>query len=57
MSFENPDSIYEHTFKLDQSPSYESRLDNLASYPFPEIEIEPECDPEPLVVPFHFFIQ
>ena len=44
--FGNPASISEHTFELDQSPSYESRLDILASYPFPEIEIEPECDPE-----------
>ena len=45
--FGNPDSISEHTFKLDHTPSYERRLDILASYPFPEIEIEPECDPEP----------
>ena len=39
-SFGNQDSISEHTFEIDQSPSYESRLDILASYPFPEIEIE-----------------
>ena len=43
---ETKDSISEHIFKLDQSPSYESRLDILASYSFPEIEIELECDPE-----------
>ena len=36
--FGNPDSISEHTFELDQTPSYESRLDILASYPFSEIE-------------------
>ena len=47
--FGNPASISEHTFELDQSPSCESHLDILASYPFPEIEIEPECDPEPHV--------
>ena len=47
--FGNPDSISEHTFELDHTPSYENRLDTLASYPFPEIETEPECDPEPHV--------
>ena len=47
--FGNQDSISEHTFELDQTPSYESHLDILANYPFPEIEIEPECDPEPHV--------
>ena len=47
--FGNPASISEHTFELDQTPSYESRLDILTSYPFPEIEIEPESDPEPQV--------
>ena len=40
--FGNQDSISECTIELDQTPSYESRLDILASYPFPEIEIEPE---------------
>jgi len=45
--FGNPALILEHTFELDQTPSYESHMDILASYPFPEIEIEPECDPEP----------
>ena len=47
--FGNPDSISEHTFELDQTPSYESRLDILASYPFSEIEIEAEYDLEPHV--------
>ena len=44
--FGNQDSISERTFELDQTLSYESHLDILASYPFSEIEIEPECDPE-----------
>ena len=44
--FGNWDSISECTFELDQTPSYESHLDLLASYPFLEIEIKPECDPE-----------
>ena len=44
--FENPDSISEHTFELDHAPSYENCL---ASYPFPEIETKPDCDPEPHV--------
>ena len=56
--FRNQDSISEHTFEIDQTPSYESRLDILTSYPFPEIEIEPKCDPEPHVSnSFHFLIQ
>ena len=41
--FGNPDSISDHTFELDHTPSYENRLDILASYPFPEIETEPDC--------------
>ena len=54
--FGNPASISEHTFELDQSLSYESRLDILASYPFPEIAIEPDSDPEPQVgVSFSLF--
>ena len=47
--YENPTSISEHTIELDHAPSYENRLDILTSYPFPEIEIEPESDPEPQV--------
>ena len=46
--FGNLDSISEHTFELDHTLSYESRLDILASYPFSEIELELE-DPEPQV--------
>jgi len=48
----NQDSISERTSQFDQTPSYKSRLDILASYPFPEIEIKPECDPEPHVSNF-----
>ena len=47
--FGNPASISEHTFELVHTPSYENRLDILVSYPFPEIEIKPECDLEPHV--------
>ena len=47
--FGNQDSISERAFELDQTPSYESCLDIVAIYPFPEIEIENECDPEPHV--------
>ena len=32
--FGDPDSISKHTFQLDHTPSYENRLDILASYPF-----------------------
>ena len=35
--FGNQDSISERTFELDQTPSYENHLDNLASFPFTEI--------------------
>ena len=47
--FGNHDSISERIFELYQTPGYESRLDILASYLFPEIEIENECDPKPHV--------
>ena len=49
MYFRNQDSITVHPFELDQTPSFESHIDILASYPFPEIEIEYESDPEPQV--------
>jgi len=42
--FRNQDSISAHPF--DQTLCFESRIDILASCPFPEIEIEHECDPE-----------
>ena len=47
--FRNQDSISERTLELNHTPCYESHLDILASYPFSEIEIEHECDPEPHV--------
>ena len=47
--FGNQDLISECTFEFDQTPSYESHLDILVGYPFPETEIEPECDPVPHV--------
>ena len=52
IDFGNPASISEHTFVVDQSPCHESHLDILANYPFPEIEIEPDCDLEPQVDDF-----
>ena len=40
--FRNPASISSYQPELDQ---YQP-LDSLASYPFPEIELEDECEPE-----------
>jgi len=40
---------FRHTCELDQTLSFESRIDILASYLFPEIKIEHECDPDPHV--------
>ena len=45
--FRNQDSISAHPFELDQTPSFESHIDILVSYPFSEIEHE--CDSEPHV--------
>ena len=45
--FENQDSISAHPFELDQTSNFENPIDILASYPFPEIELEHEYDPEP----------
>ena len=42
---ENQDSISLHPFELAQN--FENHLDILASYPFLEIELDLECDPEP----------
>ena len=57
-SFGNQDSISEHTFELDQSPSNESRLDILASYPFPELKSNLNVILNFLLgTPFHFMIQ
>ena len=44
--FGNQGSISAHPFELDQTTSFESHIDILTSYPFPEIEIKPDCDPE-----------
>ena len=52
----NQDSLSLHPFELAQN--FENHLDILASYPFPEIELELESDPEPQVGNlFHFSIQ
>jgi len=40
--FENPDSISSYQLELDQHQI----LDSLASYPFSEIKLEDECEPE-----------
>ena len=56
--FRNQDSISERTFEFYQTPCYENHLDILASFPFPEIEINQECDPETDVSDsIHFLIQ
>ena len=47
--FGNQDSISANPLKLDQTPSFENHIDILASYPFLEIELELESDPEPQV--------
>ena len=44
---ENQDSISLHSFELAQN--FENHLDILASYPFLEIELKFESDPEPQV--------
>ena len=44
--FENQDSISAHQFELEQTPSFESHIDILTSYPFSKIELEHEYDPE-----------
>ena len=40
-------SISAQSFELAQTPNFESDIDSLASYPFPEIELENEYDHEP----------
>jgi len=47
MLFWNQDSISAHPFELDQHQNFENHVDMLASYPFHEIELDNECDPEP----------
>ena len=48
----NQDSISAPPIELDQhqNQNFENRIDMLASYPFPEIELEHEYDPEPQLV-------
>ena len=45
--FGNQDSISAHPSELDQTSNIENPIDILASYPFPEIELAHEYDPEP----------
>ena len=47
--FRNQDSISSHSFELDQTPSFESSINILASYLFSEIELEHESDLVPQV--------
>ena len=56
--FGNQDSISAHSFGLDQPQNFENHVDILVSYPFSEIELEHEYDPEPRqVIQFHVLIQ
>ena len=45
--FGNQDSILAYPFELDQTSNFQNSIDILASYPFPEIELKHEYDPEP----------
>ena len=45
--FGKQDSISVQSFELAQTPNFENDIDSLASYPFPEIELETEYDHEP----------
>ena len=45
--FGNQDSILAHPFEFNQTQNFENHIDILASYPFSEIELENEYDPEP----------
>ena len=45
-SFGNQDSISEQPLELAQTPNFKKDIDSLASFPFPEIELENEYDPE-----------
>ena len=47
MLFWNTRFHFSTIFELAQTPKFESDNDSLASYPFPEIELENEYDPEP----------
>ena len=43
-------SISAQSFELAQTTNFESDIDSLASYPFPEIKLENEYDPKPQLV-------
>ena len=45
--FGKQDSISVHPFELAQTPKFENHINILVSYPFSEIELEGEYDPEP----------
>ena len=52
------DSISVQPFELAQTLNFENDIDSLASYPFPEIELENEYDLNlNLVIQFYFLIQ
>ena len=53
--FGNQDSISVNPLKLDQTPRFENHIDILASYPFSEIELELESNPESEVGNFTSF--
>ena len=56
--FENQDSVSAHPFELDQTLSFESHIDILASYLFPEMKLNMNMILNlKLVIPFHFLIQ
>jgi len=44
--FEKQDFISTYPFKLAQTSNFENKIDILASYPFLEIDLENEYDPE-----------
>ena len=56
--FEIQDSSSVHPFELDQTLAFENPIDRLASYHFPEIELEHELILNlNMVIQFHFLIQ
>ena len=50
--FEKQDFISAHPFELAQTLKLENYIDILASYPFPEIELENEYDHKRLIIQF-----
>ena len=45
--FGKQESISAHPFELAQTLNFKNDIDSLAGYPYPEIELENEYDPEP----------